>query len=98
MEKLILKSIKDILDKEKIFFIPHYQRGYRWGNLQVKQLLDDIWNFAQTKTKEEFYPLQPIVVFNNDDKYEIIDGQQRLTTIYIILKYIQMKLNQKKKN
>jgi len=89
--KLVLKSIKEIFNQNEFyFFIPDYQRGYRWGTLQVRQLLDDVLTFLQTKTQNEFYPLQPIVVFKDDERkrYEIIDGQQRLTTIYIIFKYL----------
>lgn len=101
---LIPKAINELLNKQ--FFIPHYQRGYRWTKLQVEQLLDDIDSFspreitADTKT---FYCLQPVVVKLMDEKnnpeknnlvgdwYEVIDGQQRLTTIYIILQYINQK-------
>ena len=81
------------------FFIPSYQRGYRWAEQQVKDLLDDIWDFSKKKKLEyEFYCLQPLVVkpmdsddkqkcqLNTDEKwYEVIDGQQRLTTIFLIL-------------
>jgi len=87
-EKLELKSISEILEYD--FFIPSYQRGYRWGEQQVKDLLNDIWEFSQNKTNDEFYPLQPIVVFNDEEnnRFEVIDGQQRITTIYIIFKYL----------
>lgn len=79
-----LLSINEII-KEK-FLIPSYQRGYRWEKRQVTELLDDIWEFSQQeRKKDEFYCLQPIVVKKNGDKWEVIDGQQRLTTIYIIL-------------
>lgn len=82
-----LKSISEILDKE--FVIPSYQRGYRWGTEQVKDLLEDILEFAnKKKVEKEFYCLQPVVVRKDEkDKYIIIDGQQRLTTIFLILKY-----------
>lgn len=68
------------------FFIPAYQRGYRWDDIQVTDLLDDILEFIELNVKDQKYCLQPIVVKqlpNND--YEVIDGQQRLTTIFIIL-------------
>ena len=66
------------------FFIPSYQRGYRWGVEEVTRLLDDIYfNGPQS------YCLQPIVVQKTGDKYELIDGQQRLTTLFILLHYIQ---------
>jgi uncharacterized protein with ParB-like and HNH nuclease domain len=67
------------------FYVPAYQRGYRW-NEEVKMLLNDIHEIEEGKN----YSLQPIVVKKlGDNKFELIDGQQRLTTIYIILKYIK---------
>lgn len=102
---LIPLPINELLDKQ--FFIPHYQRGYRWTEQQVKQLLDDIDSFLPREIhgkpeERTFYCLQPIVAkpLDNETKqkynltgewYEIIDGQQRLTTIYIILHYINQK-------
>lgn len=84
-----LKSIREILDKE--FLIPSYQRGYRWDTQQVEDLLEDILEFVnKDKAKKEFYCLQPIVVKKNKDNYyRILDGQQRLTSLYIILKYFE---------
>ena len=97
-ELLELKTINQLLGEH--FFIPHYQRGYRWTSQQVNDLLNDIWAFA-TKSKEktkdgEFYCLQPIVVKkktweedgNNINGYEVIDGQQRLTSLHIIINYL----------
>ena len=95
--KIELKSINELLGMK--FFIPLYQRGYRWTEQQVKDLLNDIWEFSKKKKQEyEFYCLQPLVVKlmsdeektkckldNNDEWYEVIDGQQRLTTIFLIL-------------
>ena len=69
------------------FVIPSYQRGYRWEPKQVRILLEDI-RYSDGKP----YCLQPVVVRKRDDgKYELIDGQQRLTTIYLLLKYIKEK-------
>ena len=65
------------------FFVPGYQRGYRWGEDEVTRLLEDIY---ANGTKP--YCLQPIVVKNNEGKYELIDGQQRLTTLFLIYKYM----------
>ncbi len=69
------------------FLIPSYQRGYRWDEEQVKDLLDDLFEFINTsKSRDEVYCLQPIVVKQLKDKrYEVLDGQQRLTTIFILL-------------
>ncbi len=89
-----LRAIPDLMNMN--FFIPEYQRGYRWENIQVKQLLDDLLTYFKSDNKEAFYCLQPIVVKlcdpitkadNNLDEgiwYEVIDGQQRLTTIRIL--------------
>lgn len=67
------------------FYIPSYQRGYRWERQQVETLLNDIM-----ENGDKPYCLQPVVVRKmNDGRYELIDGQQRLTTIYILLKYLK---------
>ena len=65
------------------FYIPSYQRGYRWGKEEVIRLLDDIYSNGPKE-----YCLQPIVVRRNGEQYELIDGQQRLTTLYLIYFYM----------
>lgn len=66
------------------FFVPGYQRGYRWGREEVTRLLDDISESYGRK-----YFLQPVVAKRRDDcKWELVDGQQRLTTLLLILRYI----------
>ena len=94
---LYLKSIGEILNKN--FYIPSYQRGYRWDRQQVLELLNDIYEFSKKKPKEEgeFYCLQPIVLLKDEEKYyyKVIDGQQRLTTIYIILKFLKKEIKDK---
>ena len=100
--KIELKTIRDLLEMK--FLIPSYQRGYRWTEKQVKDLLNDVNEFEPRKIpdsdEETWYCLQPLVVKkidendsrlpkdNKTDWYEVIDGQQRLTTIFIILKLI----------
>lgn len=61
-----------------------HQRGYRWGETEVVRLLDDIY---ATEGKRN-YCLQPVVVRKQGDRYELIDGQQRLTTIYLIYHFM----------
>ncbi|MTG99116.1 DUF262 domain-containing protein [Myroides sp. BIT-d1] len=84
-----LKSVSELFGEN--FFIPAYQRGYRWDRSQINDLLSDIYNFAIKKNKsdKEFYCLQPIIVkYDNENKYyEVIDGQQRLTSLKILLTY-----------
>lgn len=88
-----LKSIKELENID--FFIPGYQRGYRWQDSEVKSLLNDIEDFySRKKIKDgDFYCLQPIVVKRKEKSYHVIDGQQRLTTIYLILKYFNDEKN-----
>ena len=112
-----LKSISELFGMK--FYIPNYQRGYRWKKQQVKDLLDDIDEFISKSNgnnpQNNFYCLQPLVVketvpnkekliselpkeaedgnilckvkktINENTRWEVIDGQQRLTTIYILL-------------
>ena len=79
--KLEAKLVGDI---QGFFFVPSYQRGYRWGDAEVIRLLDDIY---ATEGKRN-YCLQPVVVRKNGDRFELIDGQQRLTTLYLIYRYM----------
>lgn len=79
--KLDTKLVGNI---EGDFYIPSYQRGYRWGETEVVRLLDDIYS---TEGKRN-YCLQPVVVRKCGDRYELIDGQQRLTTIYLIYRFM----------
>lgn len=66
------------------FKIEAYQRGYRWGKDEVEYLLEDIIEIPDGQK----YCLQPVVVKNVDGVYELIDGQQRMTTLYLIMKYL----------
>ena len=74
------------------FNIPAYQRGYRWEEQEVTELLDDIWRFCVDRESGDFYCLQPIVLQENEKGgFNVLDGQQRLTTIYILLVYLEDK-------
>lgn len=91
-EPIKKKNVIDIIESSDKYFIPSYQRGYRWSDKQVIDLLNDIWNWGEEKQKEQ-YSLQPIVIKDSDRGIEIVDGQQRLTTIFIILKAIDKEAN-----
>lgn len=83
------RTISDLKNHE--FIVEDYQRGYKWDYSQVLDLLNDINQFS-TKSDLQSYCLQPVAVTNKNIRekliYELVDGQQRLTTIYIILKLI----------
>ena len=99
-----LKSIGSLLDGKNHFYIPAYQRGYRWRGKQIEDMLGDLLTFKLAPTGN-FYCLQPVIVrpisvdnpirakvlkdSANDLEiklWEVVDGQQRLTTVYIMLK------------
>lgn len=79
----ILLETKLVCEIRGTFYVPSYQRGYRWGDDEVLRLLNDIYaNGRQT------YCLQPVVVRKSGERYELIDGQQRLTTLYLIYRFL----------
>lgn len=76
------KRVQDINGR---FFVPKYQRGYRWTRHEVTQLLEDV-----RENGDKSYSLQPIVVkAMADGRWELVDGQQRLTTLYLVLRYFE---------
>lgn len=88
------KAIFDLLsDRKADFLIPDYQRPYGWDEEQCQTLWDDIFLFSfpdnnyEAFDKNEEYFLGSIVTYKNEDgKSEVIDGQQRLTTLMLILR------------
>lgn len=89
--KISIRTINDLLKSN--FFIPSYQRGYRWTEQQVTELLNDINEFSpkeiENSNEKTWYCLQPIVVKKNEDnEWDVIDGQQRLTTTFLILHHL----------
>ena len=108
MNTLELKSVAEL--QNLAFYIPDYQRGYRWTRRQVEDLLNDIFEFSQ-KENAGIYCLQPLVVIKKSSEeqlldrvhaakdldevkrilngqWEVVDGQQRLTTIRLILEVL----------
>lgn len=91
--------IADLLDGKHHFVIPSFQRGYRWEEKQVTDLLEDIKQFANDdNVKSDSYFLQPVVVkackYNGMEAYEVLDGQQRLTTMLLLLKRLMKRLGE----
>ncbi len=81
------RAIPELLDKK--YLIQAYQRGYRWEEKQVLDLLNDLLSYFSGDTLGQFYCLQPIVVkqidYEGEKWYEVIDGQQRLATLRLIM-------------
>ncbi len=87
------KTIKQLLeDKRSDFLIPDYQRPYAWSETECQTLWDDIFSFAFPEndcdlfSRDDEYFLGPIVTYQNNGKLEVIDGQQRLTTLMLLLR------------
>lgn len=107
-----IKSIGNLLDGKNYFYVPCYQRGYRWNRKQVEELLSDLYSFRKQYDRDKtasvgnFYCLQPIIVLEIEDTdirslalgdkasddtvklWELVDGQQRLTSIFILLAFL----------
>ncbi|MDR2652730.1 MAG: DUF262 domain-containing HNH endonuclease family protein, partial [Prevotellaceae bacterium] len=93
------KSVKNILsEKSSLYLIPEYQRPYEWDENKCRTLWDDILEFAMPDNnpdnfdgKEEYF-LGSIVTFKNESFLEVIDGQQRITTLLLLLRAVYKKL------
>lgn len=94
-------KIAHVSDLSGMYFnIPDYQRGYRWETKQVQELLNDLLEFSTSDSNGQFYCLQPLVVVANnsiknpDDSnvpvFDVIDGQQRLTTLFLIINFLKL--------
>lgn len=80
---IVMRTVSEL--KELTFHVPSYQRGYRWTQHEVRALLDDINEF-RTESGQR-YCLQPLIVKRRKDgAFEVVDGQQRLTTVFIFMK------------
>ena len=91
-EERVNPDTKEVGKIKGQFHVPSYQRGYRWGKEEVTRLLDDLFAACVDSDDKLDFCLQPIVVrcLEKDQDYELIDGQQRLTTIYLVYKYLQI--------
>ena len=101
MNSVELKTLNEL--SQYSFYIPAYQRGYRWTEQEVKDLLNDITEFMPREIvgsdDRTWYCLQPVVVKQRkENEYEVIDGQQRLTTAYLILHYLNQDFVEKKRD
>lgn len=98
----LIYSVKEIFtnylkDEYKFYNIPEYQRGYKWTSQQIEQLLDDINLFHKNGNDDHFYCMQNITLVEKETSYNIVDGQQRLTTLLVLLSYLdEMKLVENK--
>ena len=82
-----LRILNEIFVSNVHYVIPRYQRAYAWEDKEIEQLIDDICDFDLSRN----YYIGSLIVSKVKDKpetYEVVDGQQRLTTIYLLLQYL----------
>ena len=89
------QSVKTLLEtgKEHPFVIPEYQRPYAWGDDEIQTLFDDLWDFTSSpeggSEGKSTYFLGSVVAYENESgEQEIIDGQQRITSLFLLLRAI----------
>lgn len=94
------KKLKDVFSREyKRYNVPNYQRPYSWSKMQAEELFEDLNDAFYQKNNETEYFMGSIITILNDDEntYDIIDGQQRLITLSLfflaIKKYFEVKKN-----
>ena len=101
MNKILAKeySINDILNKKK-YFVDDYQREYRWGKRNIDDLLNDLWSKFNdsfmagerveiVKTYNSYF-LGSILISEKDNNSYLVDGQQRLTSLSLIIIYLDV--------
>ena len=83
-------KIGDIFNRENEFYrIPIYQRNYAWKETEIRQLIQDIYDYAKQDEKQYYYIGTLVVLLNKDNTFEVIDGQQRLTTLSMLVAYLK---------
>ena len=88
----MVTELNIITDKTNIFsdvryIVPLYQRGYAWEEKHIVQLIDDIMDIPSDEGK---YYIGSLIVHRSIDEFEVIDGQQRLTTLFLLLRYLEI--------
>lgn len=86
-ELRIIGEKNNIFDTEKEYIIPLYQRAYAWEDKQLTQLVEDIEDVAE----DDNYYIGSLIVSEQNGRYEVVDGQQRLTSLYLLLNCLGIK-------
>lgn len=90
MEKENLgRRITDILTSDKRYIVPLYQREYAWEEAEIQQLIEDIYENYTINSEGSYFIGSLVVIGRGENQYEVIDGQQRLTTLSLLAKYIK---------
>jgi hypothetical protein len=89
LRQIPMKSFSQL--KGKTFIIPSQQRGYKWTSTNIEELITDLWEFINAPDNKKMYCLQPLAIVPQGNAYSVLDGQQRLTTLFLLYKYLSGK-------
>lgn len=93
-EKTELYNIEKLFEER--YIIPIYQRNFEWGESEIRQLILDIFDYSIDNYNKDYY-IGTLIVYDRKNNFEIIDGQQRLTTLCILLSLIKNEYKDKYK-
>ena len=77
-------SVKALLSDGNTYWVPMYQRNYAWGEGEINQLIQDVQDYQNKRTEQPYYIGTLVVYERNDGGLEVIDGQQRFTTLTLM--------------
>ena len=83
------KTVAQLFSKEFWFNIPNYQRPYVWGEDNINELLDDITYAFENNSEDKYFLGSLVLQKKGNNEYDILDGQQRLTTLSLLLATIR---------
>lgn len=92
LNKSSMHSVKDLFSEGQQYIIPIYQRNYAWQLPELRQLIQDIWDNYRYNPERNYY-IGTLVVYPTPNGLETVDGQQRLTTLNIILSAMKNEIN-----
>lgn len=87
-KELKLYKIKELFNEQYKYIIPIYQRNFAWSEGEIRQLILDIFDYSIDNSNKDYY-IGTLIVYERENNFEIIDGQQRLTTLSILLSLIK---------
>lgn len=79
----------NIFNNNDKYVVPLYQRAYAWSEDEINQLIEDI-----SGNQSEKYYIGSLIVYKRPDAFEVIDGQQRLTTLFLLLSHLNVEMKQ----
>ena len=85
----VIGENNNIFDTDMEYIIPLYQRAYAWEDKQLTQLVEDINDVEEDAN----YHIGSLIVSKQSGRYEVVDGQQRLTSLYLLLNCLGVKVN-----